>query len=102
MRAFLKKIVPAGEIAGMSKSSKQFTINFPFELIAAFEKHLKPKHFRDFVREAVAEKITRDFGERIDKKDVNRKLGERVDLREKSPEELAKLAQRFHKPRKKK
>lgn len=93
----MKKTVSAGEIACMSKSSKQITINFPHELLAAFDRHLKSKHFRDFVREAVAEKLTRDFGEHIDKKDFNRKLGERVDLRNKTPEERATLAKRFHK-----
>jgi len=92
----LNKIVPAGEIAVVSKSSKQITINFPPELIAVFAKHLKSKHFRDFVREAVAEKLSRDFGEKIDKKDVNRKLGERVDLRGKTPEERAAIAEHFH------
>jgi len=100
--AFLNKIVPAGEIAVVSKSSKQITINFPPELIAVFAKHLKSKHFRDFVREAFAEKLSRDFGEKIDKKDVNRKLGERVDLRGKTPEERAAIAEHFHGKKKKK
>jgi len=62
--AFLNKIVPVGEIAVVSKSSKQITINFPPELIDVFAKHLKSKHFRDFVREAFAEKLCRDFGEK--------------------------------------
>jgi len=100
--AFLNKIVPVGEIAVVSKSSKQITINFPPELIDVFAKHLKSKHFRDFVREAFAEKLCRDFGEKIDKKDVNRKLGERVDLRGKTPEERATIAEHFHGKKKKK
>ena len=60
-----------------------------------FSEHLQPKHLRDYLREAFAEKLTRDFGVEIDKRDVNRKFGERVDLRGKSPEELKSLAERF-------
>ena len=75
----------------MSKSSKQIAINFPNELLAIFEECLRRRHFRDFVREAVAEKLRRDFGKRIPTEFVNRKLGERVDLRNPSPETRRKM-----------
>lgn len=79
----------------MSKSSKQITVNFPLKLLEIFSEHLQPKHLRDYVREAFAEKLERDFSVSIDKKDINRKFGERVDLRGKSPEELRALSARF-------
>lgn len=79
----------------MSKSSKLVTVSIPLRLMEIFSEHLQPKHLRDYLREAFAEKLTRDFGVEIDKRDVNRKFGERVDLRGKSPEELKALAARF-------
>lgn len=79
------------KISGMSKSSKQIAINFPNELLAIFEECLRKRHFRDFVREAVAEKLRRDFGKRVPAEFVNRKLGERVDLRNPSPETRRKM-----------
>lgn len=75
----------------MSKSSKQIAINFPNELLAIFDECLRKKHFRDFVREAVAEKLCRDFGREIPPEFVNRRLGERVDLRNPSEETLRKM-----------
>ncbi|MGN0835072.1 MAG: hypothetical protein ACI4QA_04495 [Candidatus Spyradosoma sp.] len=78
----------------MSKSSKQIAINFPNELLAIFEKCLRKKHFRDFVREALAEKLTRDFGKIIPQEYVNRRLGERVDLRNADEKKLAELRER--------
>lgn len=75
----------------MSKSSKQIAINFPNELLEDFEKCLNPKFFRDFVREAVAEKLRRDYGLDIPKTAATRKAGERVDLRDCSPEKRKKM-----------
>ena len=76
----------------MSKSSKQIAINFPNVLLAIFEECLNKKFFRDFVREAVAEKLERDCGVRIPKTLATRKAGERVDLREYSPEKHRKMS----------
>ncbi len=64
-----------------SKSSKQIAVNFPHELLEALENCLQKKHFRDFVREAVAEKLKRNFGKDVTRRSVTRKIGERVDLR---------------------
>ncbi|MBQ6704612.1 MAG: hypothetical protein IJN19_01205 [Opitutales bacterium] len=77
----------------MSKSSKQIAINFPNELLAIFECYLRKKHFRDFVREAVAEKIERDFSHPISRDIAHRKPGERVDLRNPTQEKRAKMEQ---------
>ncbi|MGF0068416.1 hypothetical protein [Candidatus Spyradosoma sp. SGI.093] len=78
----------------MSKSSKQIAINFPNELLDIFEKCLHRKHFRDFVREALAEKLSRDFDKVIPPEYVNRRLGERVDLRNAGEDKLAELRER--------
>lgn len=77
----------------MSNSSRQIAINFPNELLAIYDECLPKKHFRDFVREAVAEKINRDFSKNIPAEFVNRKLGERVDLRNPSPDKMEKMRQ---------
>lgn len=79
----------------MSKSSKLVTVSIPLRLMEIFSEHLQPKHLRDYLREAFAEKLMRDFDVVIDKKDVTRKFGERVDLRGKSRDELKLLAERF-------
>lgn len=75
----------------MSKSSTQIAINFPNELLTVFEGCLNRKFFRDFVREAVAEKLRRDYGVSITEKMVTRKKGERSDLHDYTPEKREKM-----------
>ena len=77
----------------MSKSSTQIAINFPNELLAIFDEHLNRKFFRDFVREAVAEKLKRNFDVNIPSQMINRKKGERSDLHNYTPEKHEKMKQ---------
>lgn len=90
----LKPDCAGSRLGVMSKSSKQIAINFPNELLDIFEKCLHRKHFRDFVREALAEKLSRDFDKVIPPEYVNRRLGERVDLRNAGEDKLAELRER--------
>lgn len=76
----------------MSKSSKQFFIAFPREILIAYESCQNMKNFASFVREATIRRLNTEFGFTLDEKLGNFRRAQRTDLmnpqarREKLPE----------------
>ncbi len=82
----------------MSKSSKQFLIAFPFEILDAYQSCQNMKNFASFVREATIRRLNGEFGFALDESIGTFRQGERVDLhgdkKQKKLPELQKQAER--------
>ena len=90
----------------MSKSSKQFFIAFPKQILAAYESCQSMKNFTSFVREATIRRLNEEFGFDLDEKLGTFRRAQRTDLmnpqakRKKLPE-LRRQAERARAGKKK-
>ncbi len=64
----------------MSKSSREFSISVPQEVLEAYASCQNMKNFASFAREAIIRRLNTEFGFSLDEKMGNFRQGQRVDL----------------------
>lgn len=64
----------------MSKSSREFSISVPMEVLEAYASCQNMKNFASFAREAIIRRLNAEFGFSLDEKAGNFRQGQRVDL----------------------
>ena len=64
----------------MVKESVQTTVRVPVYLLGRLNELVASGKRRDFIREAIAEKLSRDFGENVESKLSRKNQGRRTDL----------------------